>query len=139
MLTRAQIAELRAEIASQRADLDRQDAWLAAEDERLARASAVDTGGTKRIIRTMDVNTHGSPANVKRGAGRATRKHPAQKRLYEKGKTITDVASDLGEGRPRVSSWFADGDANRPIPRRHAEKLRDKYGIPLTAWSRIAD
>lgn len=93
----------------------------------------------ERIIRSMDVNTQGRSANVKRGAGRATRKHPAQKKLYEKGKTITDVAAELGEGRPRVSAWFADGEANRPIPKRHAEKLRDKYGIPMNAWSRVAD
>jgi hypothetical protein len=94
---------------------------------------------TERTIRTMDVNTQGKSASVKRGAGRATRKHPAQKRLYERGKTITDIAGELKEGRPRVSSWFADGDTNRPIPRRHAEHLRDRYGIPLNAWLRIAD
>jgi hypothetical protein len=101
--------------------------------------TAIDMNDTDSTLRTMDVNTAGRSASVKRGAGRATRKHPAQKKLYEKGKTITDIAADLGEGRPRVSSWFAGGDANRPIPRRHAEKLHDKYGIPLSAWSRIAD
>lgn len=92
------------------------------------------TDDTKRTIRSMDVNTHGRSASVKRGAGRATRKHPAQKRLYERGKTITDIAAELKEGRPRVSSWFAEGDAQRPIPRHHAEYLRDKYGIPINVW-----
>jgi hypothetical protein len=115
----------------------------AREKERILREdaanTAIDMNDTDSTLRTMDVNTAGRSASVKRGAGRATRKHPAQKKLYEKGKTITDIAADLGEGRPRVSSWFAGGDANRPIPRRHAEKLHDKYGIPLSAWSRIAD
>lgn len=94
---------------------------------------------SNRIMRDMDVNTTGQPSGVKRGAARATRKHPAQKKLYEQGRTITDVARELREGRPRVSAWFAEGEANRPIPRRHAETLRQRYGIPLTAWARIAD
>lgn len=113
--------------------LERQAGELEAMAER-----RVDTGSTERIIRTMDVNTHRSPVHVKRGAARATRNNPAQKRLYEKGKTITDIAADLKEGRPRVSSWFAEGEAQRPIPRRHAEFLRDTYDIPLK-WFRVAD
>lgn len=94
---------------------------------------------SERTIRTMDVNTGSNDARVKAGAGRATRKHAAQKKLYQRGMTISSLAIELKEGRPRVSAWFAEGEANRPIPKRHAEKLRDKYGIPLTAWSRIAD
>jgi len=94
---------------------------------------------TNRIMHGMDVNTSAHPESVKRGAARATRKHPAQRKLYERGRTITDVAKELGEGRPRVSAWMAKGEANRPIPRRHAETLRARYGIPLTAWDRIAD
>lgn len=94
---------------------------------------------SERIMPDMDVNTHSHDARVRSGAGRATRKHPAQKKLYERGKTITSIASELKEGRPRVSAWFADGEANRPIPKRHAETLKEKYGIPLSAWSRVAD
>jgi hypothetical protein len=95
---------------------------------------------TNSTIRSMDVNTQGQSEAVKRGAGRATRKHPAQRKLYERGRTITDVAKELGEGRPRVSAWFAPvGKGNRPIPRRHAETLHQKYGIPFAAWARVAD
>ena len=94
---------------------------------------------TERTIRTMDVNTGSTDARVKSGAGRATRKHPAQKKLYQQGKTITSLAAELKEGRPRVSAWFAKGDANRPIPKHHADHLREKYGIPLNAWDRVAD
>lgn len=95
--------------------------------------------GSNRSIGSMDVDTTGQPARVKLGAARARRKHPAQRALYEHGKTVTSIAAELGEGRPRVNAWFADGEANRPIPRRHAERLRDRYGIPLSAWARIAD
>jgi hypothetical protein len=92
-----------------------------------------------RTIGPMDVDTTGQPADVKAGAGRARRRHPAQRRLYEKGKTISSIAEELREGRPRVNAWFATGKTNRPIPRRHAEYLRDRYGIPLTDWARIAE
>lgn len=87
----------------------------------------------------MNVDTRGKSESVKRGAARATRKHRAQRKLYEAGVSLTDVARELGEGRPRVSSWFAPGETNRPIPRQHAEYLLAKYGIPLSDWRRIAD
>jgi hypothetical protein len=90
-------------------------------------------------VESMDVDTRDQAESVRRGAGRAKRKHEAQKRLYECGHTITSLAQELREGRSRVSSWFAVGEANRPIPRRYAELLRDKYEIPLTVWARIAD
>lgn len=106
-----------------------------------ARIKIVGLQGSRsdRTIPDMDVDTSGQSVSVKRGAGRATRKHEAQRKLYEKGHTITSIAAELNEGRPRVSAWFAVGDSNRPIPRRHAEYLRDKYEIPLSVWSRIAD
>jgi hypothetical protein len=101
--------------------------------------SPLSDGGSNRSIGGMDVDTTGRAVAVKMGAGRAKRKHPAQRRLYEQGHTITSIAAELREGRPRVNAWFAVGDANRPIPRRHAEYLRDRYGIPISDWSRIAD
>lgn len=98
------------------------------------------TGGSDgRIIRGMSQPAGTMSADVKRGKGRSTRKHPAQLKFYEHNVTIKDVAKELGETRARVSSWMADGDALRAIPRNQAEKLRDKYGVPLSAWKRIAD
>jgi hypothetical protein len=139
-LALAEQARLVAEKAEAQAKLAReQEAWLRAQAEKAGGDEGLRSTNSERIIRTMDVNTEGRSASVKRGAGRATRKHPAQKRLYEKGKTLTDIAAELGEGRPRVSAWFAEHPANRPIPRRHADHLRKKYGIPLDAWLRIAD
>jgi len=97
---------------------------------------AADDTRTIRSMRTDSVD----PA-VKRAAGRSRRKHPAQAKLYAQGVTITALAAELGEKRARVSAWMADpsGDANRPIPRHHAERLRARYGIPLSAWARIGD
>jgi len=95
--------------------------------------------GADRTIGGMDVDTTGREVSVKVGAGRATRKHPAQRTLYENGRTISSIAKELNEGRPRVNAWFAKGEANRPIPARHAQYLLEKYGIPLSAWARIAD
>lgn len=93
----------------------------------------------ERTIRTVDVDTRGMPASVKRGAARATRRHVAQQRFYAARKTITDIAGELRETRERVSSWMAVGSGNRPIPRRHAEYLRERYHVPLAAWKRIAE
>jgi hypothetical protein len=74
-----------------------------------------------------------------RAAGRATRGGEAQRLLYEKDMTIAKLAEQLGEGRARVSKWFGTAEENRPIPRKYAEQLLKDYGIPLSAWSRIAD
>lgn len=119
------------------------DAQLAAGEERIAALRAESEGlphGTRpRTISDMNVDTRGRSSDVKRGAGRATRKHPAQRRLYENGMTVSSLAKELGETRARVSSWFAAGDANRPIPRHHAETLLKRYKIALGDWSRIAD
>ena len=95
--------------------------------------------GSDSTIRTMNVNTEGQSAAVKRGAARATRKHVAQQKFYEAGKTITQVAEDMKLTREQVSSWMAKGSGNRPIPARYAELLRKTYGIPRSAWTRIAD
>ena len=95
-------------------------------------------GEYERIVRSMNVDTTRHASDVKRGATRARRKHPAQRIFYEKGVTITSVAKEIGETRARVSSWMADGDALRPIPPHQAEKLRLKYGVPLSVWKRIA-
>jgi hypothetical protein len=98
------------------------------------------SGKPERIIRSMSAQpARVISSDVKRGKGRSTRKHPAQEIFYKKGTHIKAVAAELGETRAWVSSWMADGDACRAIPRRHAEYLKEKYGVPLSAWHRIAD
>lgn len=93
-----------------------------------------------RIVSTVQLQ--GSPkisGDTKRAAGRATRKSEAQRRLYERDMTIAKLAEKLGEGRARVSKWFGTAEENRPIPRRYAELLLKEYGIPMSAWARIAE
>ena len=97
-------------------------------------------GATGRIVSTMDVDGTGQSEAVKRGIARGRRNHPAQVAFYENGVTIKDVAAELRETRARVSAWMsADPKAVRAIPSRHAEHLKRRFGIPLSAWARIAD
>jgi len=92
-----------------------------------------------RIVSSVDVQAPNLSADVKRAAGRARRNGDAQRMLYERGMTVAGLAKHLGETRPRVSKWFGPASDNRPIPKRIAERLRDELGIPLTAWSRVAE
>lgn len=93
---------------------------------------------TERTIPNMNVNVSSHDSRVKLGAGRATRKHQGQKKLYEKGVTITELANKLGEKRARVSAWFAEGEARRPVPAHIMKKLKDDYGLN-PSWFRVAD
>lgn len=104
-----------------------------------------------RTIRAMNVDTQGQPEAVKRGAARATRKHPAQELLYKAGLTISDLAGLLGEKRSRVSAWMAQGTSQRPVPATQADRMAkgiptgrvDAQGrpvllrIPRTTWARV--
>lgn len=141
--------ELRRAIAAQRDQLKTQleivrliEEAIASMERRLAlmegtsRSTSDDTNGT---VADMDVSTSGKDEAVRRAIGRSRRKHPAQAAFYKHNKTIGQVAAELGEGRPRVSSWMAEGDACREIPRRIAELLKKKYGVPLNAWTRLGN
>jgi hypothetical protein len=115
-------------------------ALRAGDKERAMLERGLTSGKPERIIRSMSAQpARVISSDVKRGKGRSTRKHPAQEIFYKKGTHIKAVAAELGETRAWVSSWMADGDACRAIPRRHAEYLKEKYGVPLSAWHRIAD
>lgn len=113
------------------------------------RAEAMEGNGPVRImlrhdntddtLGNMNLDTRKSSDSVKRAVGRATRQHPAQVAFYKHNVTIGEVAARLGEGRPRVSSWMAKGDAFRPIPRRCQRLLEKWYGIPEGAWARVKD
>lgn len=116
-----------------------QDRTAAAEMERLGKAKGLPVKLPSRTIHGMSIDTRGFSADVKRGVGRSTRKHPAQTKLYAKGVTISALAKELRETRARVSSWMNPGKETRAIPRHHAEYLREHYGIPLSAWARISD
>lgn len=105
--------------------------------EGLARTGSLPRVNTDGTLKAMDVDTAGMPVSVVRGVARAKRDHPALRRIYEAGLSVTTLAKELREGRPRVSSWMAKGDAWRPIPPHHAKTLRTKYGIPESDWRRV--
>jgi hypothetical protein len=87
-----------------------------------------------------DIDVRGRDANLKRAVGRTRRDSVAQQLLLEKGQTISGLARELHETRSRVSAWFAEDMAlSRPIPRRIALQLREKYGIPPDLWTKISD
>ncbi len=50
-------------------------------------------------------------------------------------------AADLKRPASSVKSWYKahNDDGYRPIPRACALALRDRFGVPLTAWYRIAE
>jgi hypothetical protein len=100
-------------------------------------SEALQSRDTVRTIsRTMRVSQENNDSYVRRGIKRATRNHPAQRKLYKHGVTISALARELQIGRERVSSWFAKGDANRPIPEHLAKLIESKYGVPLSDWFR---
>lgn len=94
-----------------------------------------------RSVSPVDVNATAGPLDsyTKRAATRSNRTHVGLKKLYEQNVTQASLARDLKETRSRVAAWFAKGRLNRPIPRRQAVYLRDKYGIPESVWERITD
>jgi len=136
-----EIVRARAALEEARANVTRLTEYIGALE--LA-AKLKDPSLTRKRIDSIvsSVQLQGTPkvsSSTLRAAGRATRGGEAQRRLYEKDMTIAKLAEKLGEGRARVSKWFGTADENRPIPRRYAEQLLKEYGIPLSAWARIAD
>lgn len=133
-------SDIRAEIAVVDGELARLTEYRAVlvRAEELASKGLTSTA-KHRSVSPVDVSTTpGLAPYTKRAAARSNREHAGLKLLYEKDVTQASLARELGESRSRVASWFAVGDLNRPIPRSIAEKLRDKYGVPLGAWARIA-
>jgi hypothetical protein len=72
------------------------------------------------------------------GKGDATSSHPFPQAVLASGSTIADWAAARGLKPVSVRSWFAKGEAARPIPRRWAEEIERDHGIPATAatWPR---
>ena len=70
---------------------------------------------------------------------RENKRHPFVSALMDNGLTVVDFAKSIGEKRSTVQSWYTDGDNGRPIPRAAAESIRQRLGVPLTAWRKITD
>lgn len=64
--------------------------------------------------------------------------HPFPAAVLAAGSTIADWAATRGLKAVSVRSWFAKGEAARPIPRQWAEAIEREHGIPATAatWPR---
>lgn len=65
--------------------------------------------------------------------------HPLVRALKKEGVSFAELGRAVKRSRQSVASWVAEGDANRPIPRDVAKYIKDEYGVPLSAWPRIAD
>jgi hypothetical protein len=137
----AEIARARAVLAEREADVARLTEYIGTLELAAKMAGASLTSiREQRSVSPVDVNRNATmTAYTRRASKRSTRDHAGLKLLYEKDVTQASLARELNESRSRVVSWFATGALNRPIPRRHAEYLRDTYKVPLSAWERIAD
>jgi len=133
------VADIRAEIDRARKARDKLTEYIGALELALKLGEGLTSTRTDRIVSPVDVQAPNLSSTTKRAAARAKRKGDAQRMLYEKNTTIAQLALELGETRARVSKWFGTPEENRPIPMHHAVYIRDKYGIPLSAWSRIAE
>lgn len=130
---RARIAQLEETERKQAAALlfTRKDLQMCRDHLRLLQPASERT-----IVRTkMDIDTAGLSSRARMGAGRSKREHIALGAFYRHDKTVTAIAEELGETRPRVDSWMRTKDV-RPIRSRCRIYLRVKYGIPDAAWAK---
>ena len=69
------------------------------------------------------------------------RRHPFVAALLRERLTIAEIARELKASPSTVKAWYKKptDDGARPIPRAMADKIRERYGVPLSAWSRIAE
>jgi hypothetical protein len=86
---------------------------------------------------TLDTTMQTDLSSPRRGRPLQRRKHPFVAALLREGLTIAEVATDLKANPSTVKAWYKDpkkDPAYRPIPRHHAERLRERLGVPLSAW-----
>lgn len=108
--------------------------WAAAWSEAFEPLTTAAEFGT---LDTMDA-TEISPA--RRGRPSTRPRHPFVAMLKKRRLTIAEVAATVKRSPSTVKAWYKPaGDDFRPIPRSIAESLRELYGVPLSAWTRIAD
>lgn len=134
---KARIAEIQAELLRL---VDEKVYWEAFVKEREEYLALHPNQPERIILDTMvNVNTTGMSLGAKISAGRTVRKHKAIAAWLKAGKTVSDIAIEIKQGRPRVNSWLNEGQGNRPIPEKHVAYFLKTYGIPRSAWRRIGD
>jgi DNA invertase Pin-like site-specific DNA recombinase len=77
----------------------------------------------------------------RRGRPLTRKKHPFVAALIREGLTIAEVADELKANPSTVKAWYKKQGtvAHRPIPKAMAERIRDRFKVPLSAWDRIAE
>lgn len=87
----------------------------------------------------MDTSLVSHPG-ARKSQGHMTKKHRQHlfvQALAREGLTVGAVAKALGYSRTTIQSWYRTGDGAREIPRAAAEAIRDRWKVPLSAWTRI--
>lgn len=84
-------------------------------------------------IKNFAPSCKGRPPSV------VTAYHPLVLAARMRGRTMADVARDVGRSRQAVRSWCLSpsDSAFRPPPRDIAKYLSRAYGVPLRAWERF--
>jgi hypothetical protein len=129
---------LRAAAARKRAEADALEAAADALESLNVSEGLPRSGDYATLATTMEApsaQTKMSRAHL----GGVSRKHPFIAALVAKNVTVTKAATELGESRTTVQSWYTKGAHGRPIPRAAAEKIRKLYGVPVSAWPDITD
>lgn len=93
--------------------------------------------GTLHTMHTSEIEA----PNPRGGRPSKLKRHPLMAALKKAGVSVAEEAANVRRSVSSVRSFcFArDNEAYRPVPRAIAERWRDVYGVPLTAWPRIAD
>lgn len=91
---------------------------------------------------TVETHMHVESAGAKRSAGQFTAeqmKHPFVAMLAKRKLTVADVAAAIDVPRSTIQAWYkpVTDAAHRAIPEDSARAIRDRYGVPLSAWARI--
>lgn len=84
---------------------------------------------TSRTVVPMDVDAR----ELKIGRAMAG-DHPFPRALHKRSMTVGEWAEKVGISREKVSSWWKAGPGGRRIPREWADRIRDEFGVPLSAW-----
>jgi hypothetical protein len=138
---RREAKALRAEAVKRERAADVLEAKLAetVDEVEAARAGLTMRPKRSRLGSTMQAATD-QPRNVRIAAGhaaRAKRAAPSEARrlLLAAGQTPSMVAKALKVGRSTVQAWL---DGTRGISEPHVEAASKRWGIPRSAWPRIA-
>jgi len=138
-VTRDELLRLAAQAAEQAETHEKLAAQLRRQEARFREMAeeALSIRGNRSIIGSnMELATPGATKKVRIAAGRTKRNHQAKRAFLEHGKTDEDISKEVGVGRSTVNAWYA---GSRSIPGKHAKHFEKKYGVPRSAWAKVAE